>query len=124
MSLSSPRALFAGVILILALVIFWIADRSEKAAGIPSIQTDVSHQLTDIQLHSQALTNISIGAMSFTHALGDPPSIKGYCVYDAKQNGSSIDLRVYWQTESTNCQIMKIESHSTYSEPQVLWERH
>jgi hypothetical protein len=110
-------------LIILALTIFWISDQSEKKAGIPAIKTNVSQQLADILTRSQSLKDISIGTLSFTHALGDPPRIKGYFVYNAQQNGSSFDLRVYWQTDSTNCQITKIESRSTYSNPQVLWEQ-
>jgi len=90
------RLLCFCVLLTLVAMIFWFGKRLENTAGIPAIKADVTRQLADMQVQFQSLKGISIGPISFTHALGEPPLIKGYCVFNAKQNSSIFELRVYW----------------------------
>ena len=120
---SSPRSIIAFIILVLALIIFWLSDRLEKKAGLPTIGINIVQQLGNLASNSPSLKGISMGSRTFTRALGEPPSIKGYFIYDAQQNGSSFDLRVYWATDSTNCWITKVEKRTTFAEPQVIWAK-
>jgi len=125
---SSPqRLVFAGVLLILVLIIFGVGGQMDKSVGLSNIKTNVNQQLSALIIESQNLKGITIEQMTGTSWKGSSNSLQGYFKYDATRNGNSKaqTLYVYWSKNLTNCQIEKIKLMNTYgSDPsEVIWER-
>jgi hypothetical protein len=93
------------------------------ARGLPAIESSVARQLNNLASQSPNLKGLIVLEKWKTRMVGGVPPFKGRIEYRAAQNDLPLDLLVYWVGDSTNCEITRIESISTYSETKVLWER-
>jgi len=109
------------VVLFFGLTLAVFVKHSTDKDGLPAIKSSVDQQLSNLVLHSTNLSGLEVGRKGRVRIIGDAPPFKGDIQYQAELKGSSVLLVVYWAGDSNKCQITKIESHSTYSEPQVIW---
>ena len=115
------RRAITFVVIILSLTIVWLIRHSMDMQGLPMIESNVDKQLNSLVSQSPNLAHLTVGNRARVRMVGDGPSFTGQIEYQAELDGSSVGLLVYWEGNSNKCQITKIESHSTYSEPKVLW---
>ena len=90
--------------------------------GLPEIKANVNKQLIDLTSHSPDLESLVVGRSRQIVMGRDGLTFKGQIQYEARFNGSQIDLFVYWAGDSTNCQITRIEAGIGNSEIRVLWK--
>ena len=109
------------VILVVASIIICLGTLNLKRKGIPEVQGRIDQRLHSLVSESPSLKGLEVGRENGMHVIRDAASIKGWFQYYAKLNGSAVDLFVYWEKNSTNCLITKIEWSTTYSEPRSIW---
>jgi hypothetical protein len=109
------------IIAVIASIIICVVMISLRREGIPEVQGQIDLQLNNLVSESPSLKGLEVGRENGMRVLSDSSSMKGWFRYDAKLNGSEVDLLVYWEGNSTNCQITKITSSTTYSAPQLIW---
>jgi hypothetical protein len=117
------RRIITLAFVIISLTIVWLIKHSMDVQGLSVIESNVDKQLSSLISQSPNLKGLSVGSRTGARMVGDGPSFTGRIEYQAELSGSSVGLLVYWEGDTNKCQITKIESHSTYSNPQILWER-
>jgi hypothetical protein len=124
--LNSPKriVIFMVVVVVLAYLIIKCVDSDMQAAGLDVIDSSINRQLNELVAQVPALKGIDIFGKERIHIVShNDGSTSGYFEYKAHRDGSDCQLRVCWFTDSVSCRIMKIESMSTYSQPEVLWTK-
>ena len=113
----------AYLMFIIFLVLCIFVKHSTDKDGLPAIEFSVDQQLSQLVLQSTNLNGLEVGKKGRVRIIGDASPFKGDIEYRAEIKGSSVLLVVYWAGDSNKCQITKIESHTSDSEPQILWKR-
>ena len=109
------------LIFVVTLTLILFVKHWTDVRGLPAIESSIGQQLGKLVSQSPNLKGLEIGKQGTVRMVGDTPPFEGEIQYQALLNGSPVDLSVYWVGDSNKSKITKIESHSTYSEPQILW---